>query len=269
MDADWDLQLRRAKIHRLILGVLGPTRFPQHDHDDDDTSKHCKDCLVTRLHRPYIALPLWFSKNHVTEMDDLRYQTWLLGAAGRLIFFVSSSQNHGRRLWVSLTYKDHLPDWTRKSNRTTTPSSFAPNLDSMPRLVYLRRATSCPNFAFSTSSRGNLAHLRRARWHCKIACTEFRSSRFPLLSEGFRSKIKNSPSYLNRPLIHEDLFSLVENFQLPACRSKTCSRSQQCSLLTTIIGLFTTMIQPFSNLSTITKYKLPTRWINDLRYDLQ
>ena len=120
--------------------------------------------------------------------NDLRYQTWLLGATGRLIFFVSSSQNHGRRLWVSLTYKDHLPDWTRKSNRTTTTSSFASNLDSMPRLVYLRRATSCPNFAFSTSSRGNLAHLRRARWHCKDACTEFRSSRFPLLSEGFRSQ---------------------------------------------------------------------------------
>ena len=124
------------------MGVLRPTRFPLSDHDDDDTSKHCKDCLVTRLRRPYIALPLWFSKNHVTEMDDLRYQTWLLGAAGRLIFFVSSSQNHGRRLWVSLTYKDHLPDWTRKSNRTTTPSSFASNLDSMPRLVYLRRASN-------------------------------------------------------------------------------------------------------------------------------
>ena len=190
-------------------------------------------------------------------MDDLRNHIWLFGAVGGLIFFVSSSQNHGRRLWVSLTYKDHLPDWTRKSNRTTTPSSFASNLDSMPRLVYLRRATSCPNFAFSTSSRGNLAHLRRARWHCKNACTEFRSSRFPLLSEGFRSKIKNSPSYLNRPLIHEDLFSLVEKFQLPVCRSKTCSRSQQCSLLTTIIGLFTTMIQPFNDL------QIPTRWTND------
>ena len=123
---------------------LRPTRFPLPDHDDDDTSKHCKDCLVTRLHRPYIALPLWFSKNHVTEMDDLRYQTWLLGAAGRLIFFVSSSQNHGHQLWVSLTYKDHLPDWTRKSNRTTTPSSFASephsSQEGMPRLAYLRRA---------------------------------------------------------------------------------------------------------------------------------
>ena len=73
MERNWDLQLRRAKIiYRLIMGVLRPTRFPLPDHDDDDTSKHCKDCLVTRLHRPYMALPLWFSQNHVTEMDDLR-----------------------------------------------------------------------------------------------------------------------------------------------------------------------------------------------------
>lgn len=73
MERNWDLQLRRAKIiYRLIMGVLRPTRFPLPDHDNDDTSKHCKDCLVTRLHRPYIALPLWFSQNHVTEMDDLR-----------------------------------------------------------------------------------------------------------------------------------------------------------------------------------------------------
>ena len=32
--------------------------------------KQCKDCFVTRLHRPYIALPFWFSQNHVTDMDD-------------------------------------------------------------------------------------------------------------------------------------------------------------------------------------------------------
>ena len=117
-------------------------------------------------------------KNHVTEMDDLRYQTWLLGAAGRLIFFVSSSQNHGRRLWVSLTYKDQLTDcWTCKSNRTTTPSSFASEPHSS------QEGIASPNFDISTSSRGNLAHLRRARWHCKNACTEFRSSRFPLLQK--------------------------------------------------------------------------------------
>ena len=171
MDADWDLQLRRAKIHRLVLGVLTPTRFPLHDHDDDDTSKHCKDCLVTRLHRPYIALPLWFSKNHVTEMDDLRYQTWLLGAAGRLIFFVSSSQNHGRRLWVSLTYEKIIYPTGRKSHNNTKLICIIHRFLYLRRacrdsfIKYLRRATSSPNFDNSTSPRGNLVHLRRARWH--------------------------------------------------------------------------------------------------------
>ena len=126
--------------------------------------------FTDHISRSFVVL----KKNHVTEMDDLRYQIWPLGAVGRLIFFVSSSQNHSRRLWVSLTYKDHLPDWTRKSNRTTTTSSFASNLDSMPRLVYLRRATSRPNFDNPTSSKSNLANLRRRRNSSEQLNTGFR-----------------------------------------------------------------------------------------------
>ena len=107
-------------------------------------------------------------------------------------------QNHGRRLWVSLTYKDHLPDWT--PNRTHNNTKL---IRIIHRFLYLRRAcrdsfiiyllhgNEQPDVGYiSTSSRGNLVHLRRARCTCKNACTEFRSSRFPLLYEGFHSKIK-------------------------------------------------------------------------------
>lgn len=129
---------------------LRPARFPLPDHDDDGTSKHCKDCLVTRLHRPYIALPLWFYQNHVTEIDDSRYHIWLFGAVGRLIIFISSSQNHGCRLWVSLTYEKIIYPTGRKSNRTQHQAHLHQLLracrDSL--IIYLRRATSSPNFAF-------------------------------------------------------------------------------------------------------------------------
>jgi hypothetical protein len=179
-----------------------------------------------------------------------------------LIFFVSSFlKSRSSAVGVSYIQRSSTRlDAQIKSHNTTKLFCIRTSLISGEHAEtrLSKEGITSPKFDNQTIPRGNLAHLRRARWHCKNACTEFRSSRFPLLYEGFRSKIKSSPSYLNRPLIHEDLFSLVENFQLPACRSKTCSRSQQCSLLTTIIGLFTTMIQPFSNLSTITKYKPPT-----------
>ena len=143
MERNWDLQLRRAKIiYRLIMRVLRPTRFPLHDHDDDDTSKHCKDCLVTRLHRPYIALPLWFSQNHVTEMDDLRET--IFGSSAHK--GGSSSSFHRLKSTVVgcgclLTYKKIIYPTGRQI--ATTPSSFASYIASfhestegIPRLVY-------------------------------------------------------------------------------------------------------------------------------------
>jgi len=174
MERNWDLQLRRAKIYRLTLGVLRPTRFPLHDHDDVDTSKHCKDyCLVTRLHRPYIALPLWFSQNHVTEMDDLRYTILALRrtrGAHLLRFIVSKSRSSA--VGVSYIRKDHLPDWTQIAHNNTKLTCMVQH-----RFLYLRRAcrdsfiiylwhgNEQPKICISTSSRGNLVHLRRARWH--------------------------------------------------------------------------------------------------------
>lgn len=201
MERNWDLQLRRAKIiYRLIMGVLRPTRFPLPDHDNDDTSKHCKDCLVTRLHRPYMALPLWFSQNHVTEMDDLRETIFgssaYKGGSSSSLHRLSTSRSSA--VGVSYIRKDHLPDWTQIKSHNNTKL----NRMEQHRFHYLRRAcrdsfiiylwhgNEQPKICISTSSRGNLVHLRRARCTCKNACTEFRSSRFPLLYEGFHSKIK-------------------------------------------------------------------------------
>ena len=199
MERNWDLQLRRANIYRLIMGVLRPTRFPLPDHDDDDTSKHCKDCLVTRLHRPYIALPLWFSQNHVTEMDDLRETIFGSSAhkGGSSSSLHRLSKSRSSAVGVSYIRKDHLPDWTQIAHNNTKLCMVQHRFLYLRRacrdsfIYYLRRATNRrPNFDNSTSSRGNLVHLRRARCTCKNACTEFRSSRFPLLYEGFHSKIK-------------------------------------------------------------------------------
>ena len=120
---DWDLQLRRAKIiYRLIMGVLRPTRFPLPDHDDDDTSKHCKDCLVTRLHRPYVALPLWFSQNHVTEMDDLRETIFGSSAhkGGSSSSLHRLSKSRSSAVGVSYIREDHLPDWTQIKSHNNT-----------------------------------------------------------------------------------------------------------------------------------------------------
>ena len=97
---------------------------------------------------------------------------------------------------MSLTYEKIIYPTGRKSH-TTTPSSLTCMVQH--RFLYLRRACRDsfiiylwhgPKICISTSSRGNLVHLRRARCTCKNACTEFRSSRFPLLYEGFHSKIK-------------------------------------------------------------------------------
>jgi len=169
MERNWDLQLRRAKIiYRLIMGVLRPTRFPLPDHDDDDTSKHCKDCLVTRLHRPYIALPLWFSQNHVTEMDDLRETIFGSSAhkGGSSSSLHRLSKSRSSAVGVSYIRKDHLPDWTQIAHNTTKLCM------AQHRFLYLRRACRDsfiiylwhgPKICISTSSRGNLVHLRRAR----------------------------------------------------------------------------------------------------------
>ena len=175
MDDDWDLQLRRAKIYRLTLGVLRPTRFPLPDHHDDDTSKHCKDyCLVTRLHRPYIALPLWFSQNHVTDMDDLRET--IFGSSAHK--GGSSSSLH--RLKITVVGCGCLLHTKRSSTRLDA-NQIAHNNTKLTcmvqhRFLYLRRAcrdsfiiylwhgNEQPKICISTSSRGNLVHLRRARW---------------------------------------------------------------------------------------------------------
>jgi len=159
MERNWDLQLRRAKIYRLIMGVLRPTRFPLHDHDDDDTSKHYKDCLVTRLHRPYIALPLWFSQNHVTDMDDLRETIFGSSAhkGGSSSSLHRLSKSRSSAVGVSYIRKDHLPDWTQIKSHTTTPSSLA--WYSTASFIYgghaetrllstFGMATSSPKFAF-------------------------------------------------------------------------------------------------------------------------
>ena len=152
---------------------LRPTRFPLPDHDDDDTSKHCKDCLVTRLHRPYIALPLWFSQNHVTEMDDLRETIFGSSAhkGGSSSSLHRLSKSRLSAVGVSYIRKDHLPDWTQIAHNNTKLTCIIHRLLYLRRacrdsfIKYLRRATSSPNFDNSTSPRGNLVHLRRARWH--------------------------------------------------------------------------------------------------------
>lgn len=154
MERNWDLQLRRAKIiYRLIMGVLRPTRFPLPDHDNDDTSKHCKDCLVTRLHRPYIALPLWFSQNHVTEMDDLRET--IFGSSAHK--GGSSSSLHRLKITVvgcgcllhtkrSSTRLDANRTQRHKAQLHHTPLPLS--TEGMPRLVYYlsfawQRAARC------------------------------------------------------------------------------------------------------------------------------
>ena len=120
MERNWDLQLRRAKNSMLHKWEsLRPTRFPLPDHDVDGASKRFKDCLVTRLHRPYIALPLWFSQYHGTDIDDIEKPDLvhrLIRRAYLLRFIVY--QNHGCRLWVSLTYEKIIYPTGRKSNRT-------------------------------------------------------------------------------------------------------------------------------------------------------
>lgn len=178
MERNWDLQLRRAKIiYRLIMGVLRPTRFPLPDHDDDDTSKHCKDCLVTRLHRPYIALPLWFSQNHVTEMDDLRETIFGSSAhkGGSSSSLHRLSKSRSSAVGVSYIRKDHLPDWTQiKSHNNTKLNRMVQHRflylwracrDSF--IIYLWMTITAQKICISTSSRGNLVHLRRARCTCK------------------------------------------------------------------------------------------------------
>ena len=112
-----------------------------------------------------------------------------------LRFIVSKSRSSA--VGVSYIRKDHLPDWTQIAHNNTKLTCMVQH-----RFLYLRRAcrdssiiylwhgNEQPKICISTSSRGNLVHLRRARCTCKNACTEFRSSRFPLLYEGFHSKIK-------------------------------------------------------------------------------
>ena len=174
MERNWDLQLRRAKIiYRLIMGVLRPTRFPLPDHDDDDTSKHCKDCLVTRLHRPYIALPLWFSQNHVTEMDDLRETIFGSSAhkGGSSSSLHRLSKSRSSAVGVSYIRKDHLPDWTQIAHNNTKLTCIIHRFLYLRRacrdsfIIYLWHGNEQPKICISTSSRGNLVHLRRARWH--------------------------------------------------------------------------------------------------------
>lgn len=156
MERNWDLQLRRAKIHCLILGFLRPARFPLPDHDDDDTSKHCKDCLVTRLHRPYIALPLWFSQNHVTEMDDLRETIFGSSAhkGGSSSSLHRLSKSRSSAVGVSYIRKDHLPDWTQIAHNNTklawySTASFNYGGHAETRLLStFGIATSSPKFAF-------------------------------------------------------------------------------------------------------------------------
>merc|ERR1711988_42430 len=168
---------------------------------------------------------------------------------------------------VSYIRKDHLPDWTQIKSHNNTKL----NRMEQHRFLYLRRAcrdsfiiyllhgNEQPDVGYiSTSSRGNLVHLRRARCTCKNACTEFRSSRFPLLYEGFHSKIKFHHRIYSCILFIKDLFSLVENFQLPVCRSKTCSRSQQCSVLAIIIGFIYGYDSTFQQ--TYNDTQIPTRW---------
>lgn len=110
-------------------------------------------------------------KNHVTEMDDLRNHIWLFGAVGGLIFFVSSSQNHGRRLWVSLTYEKIIYPTGRKSHNNTKLTCIIHRFLYLRRacrdsfIIYLWHGNEQPKIFISTSSRGNLVHLRRARWH--------------------------------------------------------------------------------------------------------
>ena len=143
MERNWDLQLRRAKNsmpHK--WESLRPTRFPLPDHDDDDTSKHCKDCLVTRLHRPYMALPLWFSQNHVTEMDDLRETIFGSSAhkGGSSSSLHRLSKSRSSAVGVSYIQKDHLPDWTpnRKQHQAHLHHTSLPlSTEGMPRLVHL------------------------------------------------------------------------------------------------------------------------------------
>ena len=137
---------------------LRPTRFPLPDHDDDDTSKHCKDCLVTRLHRPYMALPLWFSQNHVTEMDDLRET--IFGSSAHK--GGSSSSLH--RLKITVVGCGCLLHTKRSStrldaNRTQHHQALhgtAPlplSTEGMPRLVYYLSLAWAQNLHFNEFER--------------------------------------------------------------------------------------------------------------------
>jgi len=112
-----------------------------------------------------------------------------------LRFIVSKSRSSA--VGVSYIRKDHLPDWTQIAHNDTKLSCIIHRFLYLRRacrdsfIIYLLHGNEQPDVGYiSTSSRGNLVHLRRARCTCKNACTEFRSSRFPLLYEGFHSKIK-------------------------------------------------------------------------------
>jgi len=205
MDDDWDLQLRRAKIYRLIMGVLRPTRFPLHDHDDDDTSKHCKDCcLVTRLHRPYIALPLWFSQNHVTDMDDLRET--IFGSSAHK----GGSSSSFHRLKITVVGCGCLLHTKRSStrldaNRTQQHQAHlhgtAPlplSTEGMPRLVYylpLAWQRAAQNLHFNEFERQPRSSKEGKVAHAKMLVPN-------LDHQGFLSYMKDSilrsssPSYL-------------------------------------------------------------------------
>ena len=111
-----------------------------------------------------------------------------------LRFIVSKSRSSA--VGVSYIRKDHLPDWTQIAHNNTKLTCIIHRFLYLRRacrdsfIIYLWHGNEQPKICISTSSRGNLVHLRRARGHCNKACTEFRSSWFPLLSEEFHSKIK-------------------------------------------------------------------------------
>ena len=203
MERNWDLQLRRAKIYRLIMGVLRPTRFPLPDHDNDDTSKHCKDCLVTRLHRPYIALPLWFSQNHVTEMDDLRETIFGSSAhkGGSSSSLHRLSKSRSSAVGVSYIREDHLPDWTQIAHNNTKLTYLhgtAPlplSTEGMPRLVYYLSLAWAQNLHFNEFERQPRSSKEGKVAHAKMLVPN-------LDHQGFLSYMKDSilrsssPSYL-------------------------------------------------------------------------
>lgn len=216
MERNWDLQLRRAKnLPPHKWESLRPTRFPLPDHDDDDTSKHCKDCLVTRLHRPYMAIPLWFSQNHVTEMDDLRETIFgssaYKGGSSSSLHRLSTSRSSA--VGVSYIRKDHLPDWTQIKSHNNTKL----NRMEQHRFLYLRRAcrdsfiiylwmtTTAQNLYFNEFERQPRSSKEGKVYMQKNACTECTCKKMlvPNLDhQGFLSYMKDSilrsssPSYL-------------------------------------------------------------------------